>query len=402
MMPKKAAPIPLLTLVLLATFAAFGAMLPTAALPTIATYFHISTGASENVMAWYLAGYALAQLIYGPLANALGRKKTILIGAYLALGSSVLGAVSAYLKLFDLYLITRLLSGLGAGAGLIVGMILIKDLYEKTEARQIFSKVILIFSFVPFIAISLGGVLIHYGNWQSLNGILIAYSLLFLGLAVHIPETFTLAQRMPISIRSLTSAYCHLFKSKSYLKLGFIFALASAINYTFNGLAPLFVIHILHVSAAKYGYLSVMPALGLFIGGYVSQHFAHHLSALKMIGMAQVLMLIAVVGLSISFAAGQINLPVFYGMAILLFCGQAMVVANAGMEALTHVKDHANGSSFMNAFALMLGSMSVAVTGHLFSLNVLVLPLVLLLMVLLGGMLMIFGLRSNKIHACLD
>jgi len=65
-------------------------------------------------------------------------------------------------------------------------------------------------------------------------------------------------------------------------------------------------------------------------------------------------------------------------MAILLFCGQAMVIANAGMEALSHVSDHANGSSFMNALSLIAGSLFVAGMGHLFSLSVLVFPLSLL------------------------
>lgn len=58
----------LLTLLIYASFASFGAVLPTPALPDIASYFKLSHGV-EWVMSIYLIGYALGQLLYGPIAK---------------------------------------------------------------------------------------------------------------------------------------------------------------------------------------------------------------------------------------------------------------------------------------------------------------------------------------------
>jgi len=394
---KKTPTLSFITLLLLAAFAAFGAMLPVAVSHNIADYFQISLSQEQGVMAWYLAGYALAQLFYGPLANWLGRRKALLIGAGLALIGSVLGLLSTNLKIFEFYLISRLLSGLGAGSGLIIGMILIKDLYEKNQARKIFSQIVLSFSFVPFLAIALGGLLEKYGSWENLNFILLAYAVLILILTLKIPETLQAHLSIQPSIYSLGRSYKKLLSTPAYLKFIIAFGLASSISYLFNSLAPLYLMNIYKLSAQTYGYLSIFPGMGLLIGGYFSQKLAHKISAQTMMKASIIFMLIATLGLSVSVYLNNIwgylgnwggfnNLTffIFYLSAILLFIGQALMVSNSGMEALSHVQDHANGSSLMNALALASGSLMVAGVSPLFLLFNLSLPLTLLLIVLIS------------------
>src|SRR3990167_1155024 len=92
--------ISLLSLLLLAGFASFGAVLPTPALPAIASYFHHTSSQTEAVISIYLVGYALGQLIYGPISNRFGRKKALYAGISMQIASSLLcvfaGTVHAY------------------------------------------------------------------------------------------------------------------------------------------------------------------------------------------------------------------------------------------------------------------------------------------------------------------
>jgi MFS family permease len=69
-----------LTLLLLVSFGSVGAVLFTPALPAIQQFFQVTVGQAQLTMTSYLLGYALGQLPYGPLANGIGRKKTLYIG----------------------------------------------------------------------------------------------------------------------------------------------------------------------------------------------------------------------------------------------------------------------------------------------------------------------------------
>src|SRR3989338_7564884 len=120
--------ISLLSLLLLAGFASFGAVLPTPALPEIAHYFGVSSSHVENIMVIYLIGYGLGQLFYGPLANRFGRKRTMIGGILLALAGNILAILSGIFQFFTLLIIARFLIALGAAAGLVISMILIKDI----------------------------------------------------------------------------------------------------------------------------------------------------------------------------------------------------------------------------------------------------------------------------------
>src|SRR6202795_1670991 len=64
----------IVTLIIMSSFASMGAVIFTPALPEIAQYFQISQGHSQLTITLFLLGYAIGQLIYGPLSNRLGRK----------------------------------------------------------------------------------------------------------------------------------------------------------------------------------------------------------------------------------------------------------------------------------------------------------------------------------------
>ena len=65
------------TLFFLVSLGAVGAVLYTPALPEIAKDFHISTGLAQLTITLYLIAYPFGQLPYGPLGNAIGRRKTV-------------------------------------------------------------------------------------------------------------------------------------------------------------------------------------------------------------------------------------------------------------------------------------------------------------------------------------
>src|SRR3954469_12192668 len=96
------------------------------ALPSIASSLNITTAQVQITLTVYLASFAIGQLIYGPMSDHFGRRRTLLLG----LAIFVAGAIACALATSAAVLIAaRVLQGLGACAGPALGRAMIRDLY---------------------------------------------------------------------------------------------------------------------------------------------------------------------------------------------------------------------------------------------------------------------------------
>lgn len=111
-MPAK---LPFITLLLLISFASVNAVLFTPALPGIAYFFGISADTAQQTITWFLIGYALGQLLYGPIANRFGRKPALYAGIGLQIVSSLLCVLAGVLHQYWLLVVARFLLALDQG-----------------------------------------------------------------------------------------------------------------------------------------------------------------------------------------------------------------------------------------------------------------------------------------------
>lgn len=370
-------------LLLLASFASVGAVIFAPALTSIALAYNISTGHAESLMSIFLIGYAAGQLLYGPAANHFGRIKSLKIGISLALVGSLLGIIATAVTSFNLLLFSRLLSALGSASGLVISMILIKDVHNEAMARKTFTTIVLCFAVVPFLATMLGSVLTHYIGWQAINYFLCLYAVVLYVLVQQLPAHLN-NKKDQFALRSLVKSYCQLLQQKAYRNLVLIFSLGPIISYVFNSIAPLIVINAMHVSPLIYGWLSVIPSIGIVLGGFLSNYLAARYTAINIIRIGIILSLLSSILLLLTL---RINLhaPIMlYLPAIFIFASTALIIPNASMSALSKVTDHANGASLLNATGLLISSLFVAASGKLIGLNVMALPAIFIGVSVLG------------------
>lgn len=376
--------IPLMILLLLTSFASIGAMIFAPALPQIADLFHVSIAKAEMVMGIYLIGYAIGQLFYGRAANTWGRKTALMLGVTISIIGAGVGLLANALHNFDLLLLSRLMNSLGASAGLVITMILIRDLYDADMARKVFSKVVLCFAIVPFLATAIGGYLTHYFGWNSINLFLTLYAVMLLVLVSRLPETLSSNEKQAFDLLGLFKTYKELLKSSNYKRLIFIQGVGSNSNYIFNAIAPIVAINVIHLSAVQYSWFSILPSAGILLGAWLSGRYAHRFSPKQIISYGISMMLLGSVLLFMLLKLSLMT-PIFLFLpAFILFCGTSLVVPNASMYALSQVKDHANGAAFMNASTLAMSSILVSLAGKLILHGALVLPLLLIIIGLSG------------------
>ena len=85
----------------------------TPSLPTISHYFHVQPRLVKMSLAVYLLGLTFPQLLFGPLSDAIGRKKVIFPGLLIALVGSVCCMQAPNIYSLN---VGRFLQGIGIGA----------------------------------------------------------------------------------------------------------------------------------------------------------------------------------------------------------------------------------------------------------------------------------------------
>ncbi|MGE3714418.1 MAG: multidrug effflux MFS transporter [Alphaproteobacteria bacterium] len=128
----------------------------------------------QYVIGMIFGGMAIGQIFYGPVADAIGRKRTVLIGLAIYIIGTVISWGASSLPIM---LAGRFLQGLGVSAPRIVSMAIIRDRYHGRDMAYIMSLVMGVFIMVPAIAPALGQAVLHVASWREIFLMYIAVSL---------------------------------------------------------------------------------------------------------------------------------------------------------------------------------------------------------------------------------
>lgn len=189
----------------------------------ISQFYEISIDKIEVTLSIYLLGFALGQLLGGPLSDRYGRKILIYVGLFLYIIFSFLISFSATIEEFWVF---RLFQAFGGGLAVVNSSAIVRDLYSGKEGAKIFSLISIVMMIAPLLAPVLGSLILSISSWQVIFVFLAFYSLLVLFLIKNFPETSP-----KIKQKSLFSNYVIIVKNSNALLL--IFANGFAISGLF-------------------------------------------------------------------------------------------------------------------------------------------------------------------------
>lgn len=234
-------------------------------MPAIAQAFDTSAGRIQQTLSIFLAGLAIGQGLYGPLLDRYGRRLPLLAGVAVFIAGSMMGAMATSI---DMLLAARFLQALGAAAGLVTPRAIVADRCNLKESSRILSLLMQVMMIGPILAPILGGWLLNHGDWR-----LIFWAMAALGLAgllwglYAIPDSLPRQQRIPLNVRSITSAYASVLRRRVFmtytlasgLVLGSFFAYISGSAFIFT--------HHFGLNATQFSYLFAANSIGLVLGG---------------------------------------------------------------------------------------------------------------------------------------
>jgi DHA1 family bicyclomycin/chloramphenicol resistance-like MFS transporter len=197
------------------------------ALPAIAADFGVTEAAVQTTLTAYFLAFGVAQLFYGPMADAMGRRPPLFLGlAIFAVGS--LGA--AFAGTIGSLAAWRFLQGLGGAALMVVPRAVIRDRHTGTEATKLMAMIMLVISISPMLAPLAGSGVIAVTGWRAIFFALLLAAVLSVALLTFgLEETLPPENRRKPSLSQMLSAARRLLTDPVFMALTFVggFGMAS-------------------------------------------------------------------------------------------------------------------------------------------------------------------------------
>jgi MFS transporter, DHA1 family, multidrug resistance protein len=133
-------------------------------LPTITKILGAEGARIQLTLSLFLAGFAISQLIVGPITDKFGRLPGIFGGLTLYAAGSALCALATDV---DALIAGRVIQGLAVGAVVVSGRAVFRDSFEPEEGAKKLARVYGLIGFVPFFAPIVGSLLLMYIGWQA-------------------------------------------------------------------------------------------------------------------------------------------------------------------------------------------------------------------------------------------
>ncbi len=216
----------------------------------------------------FVISFAIAQLVGGTLADALGRRPVVLVGLGIFVAGSLL---SAFAPSFTLLLFARILQGFGAAAAVLLARTIVRDQLPRDAAARALALIGIFFSMTPIVAPLVSGALIMVGGWRApLIAMAVMGSIIWIISLLRLPETLPPEKRLPFDASDLLRSLANLSRSRSLMAYVFANALAYSGILLFSAAAPQVMIGTLSVPAVAYATLFATSSIGFLCGNALS------------------------------------------------------------------------------------------------------------------------------------
>ncbi|WP_047681442.1 MULTISPECIES: purine nucleoside transporter PunC [Xenorhabdus] len=316
-----------------------------------------SEGAISASLSVFLAGFAVAQLLWGQLSDRLGRKPVLLIGLSLFC-LSCLGML--WITDATQLLILRFIQAVGVCSAAVSWQALVVDRYDSERTKRVFAMIMPLVALSPALAPLLGAWLLSHTGWRTIFLVLMAVTLVLL-----VPTFLLASKRAPIidtNINENKVSFFTLLKSSTFSGNVLIYASCSAGFFAWLTGSPTILIN-MGYDATDIGLSYIPQTLAFMLGGYGCRILLEKVKSetifpILLIGYAVSMVLIYLIARI--YPSFMLILIPFCFMAVMNGASYPIAVANA---LSVYPKDGGKAAALQNALQLglcFIASMFVA------------------------------------------
>lgn len=304
--------------------------------------------ALQQTISVYFMAFAFMSLWHGAISDALGRR-SVALGGLAVYAAASLGCVFA--TTVEQLWVLRALQGCAAGAGIVIGRAVIRDMHEGPLARRMMSQVVLMYGLGPAVAPLIGGALQVAFGWRSVFMFLaLMAAFLFVVVVLRLPETLPVAARQPLKLRSLGSGYIILLRHRTFMIWTVAYALMFGAFFVYVLSAPVFLMRHLGLGESDFIWLFGPATAGLVGGSAIAGRFAVRWSATQTLTL----------GFGIMAGANLLNLAVcaaapaeiawYLGYVFVFNLGMSLAIPTMTMMGLDAVPTRRGTGSSVQLF----------------------------------------------------
>lgn len=334
------------------------------ALPQVAQDLQTSESRAALTLTSYFIAFGIAQMLYGPMADAVGRKPPLVLGVAIFLLATVAAGMAPSIQWL---IAARALQGFGAATLMAVPRAVIRDMATGPAAARMMAAIMIVISVSPMLAPLTGSMVLAFGGWREIFGLLAAAALVSLLLIVFVlPETLAPERRQPVRLAPMASGAWRLLSDRRFMGLTMIGGFGMASFFVFLASASFVYTRQYGLSPTGFSLAFAINALGFFsasqFAARLTQRFGmERVIALAITGFALVtLLLTGLVWL------GANSLPLVVAGLLLANACLGLVIPTAMVMSLDPHPDIAGlASSLGGTIQMLTGGMMIALTGPL-------------------------------------
>ncbi|KIS28107.1 major facilitator transporter [Arthrobacter sp. SPG23] len=233
------------------------------AFPALEASLGVSEAEVQLTLTGTTVGFALGQLVVGPLSDKFGRRLPLILATALHITASLGAALSTDLATLGLF---RVLMGIGAAGGGVVAMAMVRDLFTGYAMVRMFSRMALVNGLAPILAPVIGSQLLLVMPWPGIFYFLAGY-----GSLVIIAAILLVRETLPRELRGrsgLTAGqrYKLLFSDRIFVGLLLLGGMNFAGLFAYLSASPFLFQDVYGFSPQQYGLLFGINSLGIVAG----------------------------------------------------------------------------------------------------------------------------------------
>lgn len=333
---------------------AIDAYLP--AMSALADSIGASIHHTELSISVFLAGFAIGQLLFGPLSDRVGRKPVLLGGLVVFLLASL--AITTIGTLPEL-LAWRFVQALGGGACVVNSAAIVRDCFSGREAAGVMSTMVMIMMLAPLVAPVVGSGLLYLADWWLIFVFLAVYAAFLLWfMGTRLPETRDPGQPVA-SLRQVLTNYASVLRHRE--AMGYICAVAASFGglFAFITASPYIYLEYFGLSPAMYPVVFSANVLVIALSNRVNIYLLASRTPQQNLQIGLSIQLVAAMALVLAAALGLASLPVVV-LLVMVYAGMIGLITPNAMSALLDHFGHMSATATAMMGGIKFGSAALA------------------------------------------